>query len=419
VHPRLLPALAASAALVLLCGTTACAGRPSAAPVEAPPAVADDAHGAVPGAEEVAEPQLGLTAVAASGAVHHLDLLDETVTGLGTVGRPSAISTDGRYVFVRTPAGVEVVDSGRWTWDHVDHVHHYRAAPRLLGAVAGGGDAAVATTNLSTSGGTGIFFAGSGEAVLLDTEALSRGELDERFRLRTTPHAGLVVPVGSYALVTQARDGVASSVVGRAADGSPTGTEEPCVAASGTIATRVGAVVGCRDGALLARVEDDRLRVERIPYPDGTTAAPATSFAGREGRPTVAGLAGAEGTDGVWLLDTRERSWRLLPSPEPLVAVSAVDDRDEHVLALSARGRLLVLDGSPGADGAVLARTDVLAGRSLAAGATPVLVVDAQRAYLGAPVEGRVHEIDVADDARVARTFDQLGDLALVAGTGR
>jgi hypothetical protein len=67
----------------------------------------------------------------------------------------------------------------------------------------------------------------------------------------------------------------------------------------------------------------------------------------------------------------------------------------------------------------VLARTDVLAGRSLAAGATPVLVVDAQRAYLGAPVEGRVHEIDVADDARVARTFDQLGDLALVAGTGR
>ncbi|WP_197680674.1 hypothetical protein [Microlunatus sagamiharensis] len=155
MHPRLVPALAASASLALLCGTTACAGRPSAAPVEAPPAAAGDAHGAVPGAEEVAEPQLGLTAVDASGAVRHLDLLDETVTELGTVGRPSAVSTDGRYVFGRTPAGVEVVDSGRWTWDHVDHVHHYRASPRLLGVVAGGGDAAVATTNLSTSGGRG------------------------------------------------------------------------------------------------------------------------------------------------------------------------------------------------------------------------------------------------------------------------
>lgn len=419
MHPRLVPALVASVPVALLCVTTACAGGPAATPAEDPSAPAGDTHGAVAGAEEVAEPQLGLTAVDPSGAVRHLDLLDETVSALGTVGRPSAVSTDGRYVFARTPAGVEVVDSGRWTWDHVDHFHHYRAEPRLLGAVPGEGEAAVATTNLSTSGGTGVFFAGSGEAVLLDTEALSRGEISERFRLRTTPHAGLVVPVGSYALVTQAEDGVAASVVGRTADGSPTGLEERCVAASGTITTRVGAVVGCRDGALLARVEDDRLTVERIPYPDGTSAPPATSFANREGRPTVAGLAGTEGTDGVWLLDTREQSWRLLRSPEPLVAVSAVDDREEHVLALSARGRLLVLDGSEGAAGGVLARTDVLAARSLAAARTPVLVVDAQRAYLAAPVEGRVHEIDFADDARVARTFDQLGERALVVGTGR
>ena len=418
MHPRLVPALVASVPVALLCATTACAGAPAAAPAEDLSAPAGDTHGAVAGAEEVAEPQLGLTAVEPSGAVRHLDLLDETVTELGAVGRPSAVSTDGRYVFARTTAGVEVVDSGRWTWDHVDHVHHYRAEPRLLGTVTGGGEAAVATSNLSTSGGTGVFFAGSGEAVLLDTEALSRGEVRERFRLGTEPHAGLVVPVGSYALVTQARDGVASSVVGRAADGSPTGRDEPCVVAAGTITPRVGAVVGCRDGALLARVEDDRLVVERIPYPDRTTAPPATSFANREGRPTVAGLAGTEGTDGVWLLDTRERSWRLLPSPEPLVAVSAVDDRDEHVLALTARGRLLVLDGS-GGGGAVLARTDVLAARSVAAGRTPVLVADAQRAYLAAPVEGRVHEIDFADDARVARTFDQLGEQALVAGTGR
>ena len=34
------------------------------------------------------------------------------------------------------------------------------------------------------------------------------------------------------------------------------------------------------------------------------------------------------------------------------------------------------------------------------------LTVDAQRAYVNAPAEGVVHEIDYADDARIARTLE-------------
>jgi len=391
---------------LIACSSSPVVDRPSSE-------ASDDGHGAVAGAEEVAEPQLGLTSIDAEGAVTHLDLLDESVTEIGRVSSPSALTTDGRYLFAQTDDGIEIVDSGVWTWDHVDHFHYYRADPTVLGTVPGEGSAAIATTNLSTSGGTGISFAGSGDAVLLDTQALSTGVITELFRIEREPHEGLVVPVGSFALVTEASDGVGTSVRGYTADGESTGLEEPCIAPAGTIATRVGAVIGCHDGALLAHVDDDELRVERIPYPAGTTAPPAESFDNREGRPTVAGLAGSEG---IWMLDTRARSWTLLPSPAPLAHVTAVDDQDAHLLALAEDGRVLVLNG---ADGSLLAETAPLAAQSLSSGAKPTLIADQHRAYLSAPAEHRLYEIDYADDARIARTFDTATEPAFVAETGR
>lgn len=396
-----LPILGALALTLAACGGAA------------PTPDADDGHGTVTGAAEVAEPQLGLTTVDPSGTVTHLDLLDESVLELGRIGKPSSMTTDGRYLFAQTDSGVEIVDSGVWTWDHVDHFHYYRADPRFVGTVEGEGKAAIATTNLSTTGGTGVFFADSGDAVLLDTEALSTGDVVERFRLGGQAHAGMVVPVGSFALVTAAQDGVVTSVVGYTADGHPTGLEELCAEASGTITTRVGAVIGCADGALLASIHEDQLTVERIPYPPGTTAAAATGFANREGRPTVAALAGAAG---IWLLDTRARAWTLLPTPAPLVAVVAVDDEHEHLLALTADGRMLVLNGD---DGSILADTGPLVAESLQTGYTPTLIADQQRAYLSAPAEQRVYEIDFADGARIARTFETATPPAFTAETGR
>jgi hypothetical protein len=393
----------------LTIGLSACSAD-SGAPQS--PEATGEGHGAITNAVELAEPRLGLTSIDPSGAVSHLDLLDETVTDIGTIREPEAMATDGRYLFAQTDAGVEIVDSGVWTWDHVDHFHYYQADPRLVGPVEGSGPVAVATTNLSTTGGTGLFFRDSGEAVLLDTEALSEGAIIELFRVAATPGAGMVVPVGSFALVTEGT-GASASVAGYTADGERTGLTESCPQAAGTITTRVGAVIGCEDGALLASVVDDELVVERIPYPAGATAPAATSFDNREGRPTVAGLAG---TDGIWMLDTRERSWTLLPAPAPLVHVTAVDDPDEHVLALTGDGRVLVLDGG---DGAVLAETGPLVGGSLTTGRMPNLVVDQQRAYLSAPAERRLFEIDYADDARIARTFDTAAEPAFTAETGR
>lgn len=415
-RPLTLTALALLAPLVVACG----ADVPTPAADAEPPAssTAED-HGEIAGAVELDEPPVGLTTVDASGVVRHLDLLDESVAelaDLGALGDAAGVHTDGRYVFVGSDDGVAVVDSGVWTWDHVDHLHYYRTEPRDLGLVEGDGPATVATTASSTSGGTGVFFDDSGEAVLLDTEALADGTLSELFRIEVEPHDGMLVPVGEHVLVTEpGRAGAAGRVVALGAGGEPRpGEEWACKDASGTITTRVGTVVGCADGALLATGVGDELRVERIAYPRGTSAPPASDFAGRDGRPTVAALAG---TDRVWLLDTREESWRLLDSPVPLTQVTAVDDDDEHVVGLTTDGRVAVLDGG---SGELLATSDALAAESLRSGTgEPTLVADQQRTYLSLPAERRLVEIDVADDARVARTFDTATEPLLTAGTGR
>jgi hypothetical protein len=347
---------------LLLAALAGCAATPGVAPATQTGGGADG-HGRIDGAAEVAEPPLGLATIDPQGGVRHLDLLDESLAELGEVPAPSQVTGDGRYLFAASPEGVAVVDSGRWTWDHVDHFHYYRAEPRVVGEVPGGPDATIATTNSSTTGGTGIFFAESGDAVLLDTEALSHGELRELFRLEMTPHDGLVVPVGSFALVTEQRGGAVGAVTAYDESGMPVpGVTAECPDARGTITTRVGAVIGCADGALLATVADGEVSLEHIAYPAGTTATRATAFANREGRPTVAALAGDEG---IWLLDTRERSWALLPAPAPIVQVTAVDDKAQHVLALAEDGRVLVLDGITGA---LLAETPRLVAESLAGG---------------------------------------------------
>ena len=391
--------------LAMVLALTGCAANGPTASVSEP---APDTHGEIAGAEELAEPALGLTSIDAQGQVSHLDLLDETTVELGAVRAPRAVHSDGRYLFAIDETGVSVVDSGVWTWDHVDHFHYYRAEARVLGDVEGAGAATVATSNSSTTGGTGVFFPESGDAVLLDTEALSKGRLVESFRLSREPGPGMVVPAGSFAAVA-----AGDELTLHTADGATTGEPVACEAAAGTLTTRVGAIIGCQDGALLIHVEDERPVVERIPYPDGVNAPRATTFANREWRPRAAAHAGDAG---IWMLDTRARTWTLLPVPEPVVQVTAVDDADANVLALTRDGRVLVLDGETGA---MRAASVPLVGASLAAGAPVTLVADQQRAYLNGPAEGRLWEIDFADNSRLARDFETASVPVFFAQTGR
>jgi len=390
------------AALALLfvagCGSAPTQHEPQ--PDTSKSASASDGHGAIAGVAEVAEPQLHLVAIDAEGEASMLDLLTGTESRLGHVGPPAHVSTDGRYVFAATSSGVDIVDSGVWTWDHVDHFHYYRTEPKTLGRVAGEGAATIATGMLSTAGTTGLFFPSSGEAILLDNSALSNGTISETLRLKTEPHAGIIAPLGEGAVVSEPDNtGKAARLRAVDASGKELATTE-CPAAAGTITTRLGLVIGCADGAVIATTEGVTPVFERVPYPAG--AAPATEFDGRKGRPTVAGLS----TDaGVWLLNTRQRAWEWLPTSTPVLAAATVDDTDHHVVVVGADGTVQVYDASTKERIAV---TEPLLAATLADSALAgkvQLTLDGQRAYVSAPAEGIVYEIDYADDARIARTL--------------
>lgn len=399
------------AALVLATLTAAtllasCASPQAAAPVTTDAAEADSAeagHGEIEGAAEVSEPPLALVSIDASGAVGMLDLLTGDEAEVGALDAPTALSTDGRYGFVTTYAGLAVVDSGRWSWDHGDHFHYYEAPAAILGTVPGEGAATVTAGALSTAGSTGVFFEGSGEAVLLDNAALSDGELTEAFRVDVDATGGVVAPLSAGALVADGDELVYLDSVGAA-----TGDAIACVDASGAITTRVGLVVGCADGAVLATWQGGSPVFERIAYPAGVDAERALAFDGRKGRPTVAALAGSTG---YWLLDTRALAWTYAATEVPLVRVVAADDADGNVVGLDADGRVHVF-----ADGVETGVSDPLVG---AVTDRVALTVDGQRAYLNDPDAGVVHEIDDADGARVARTLTPPTGAEFVMEVGR
>ncbi|MET0353044.1 MAG: hypothetical protein ABW038_03730 [Plantibacter flavus] len=420
--PRVTRTALALGALALT--LTACAPQGSASPT----ASASDeprGHGYVEGASELPEPQLHLATADVDGTVELTDLLSEERATLADLGPISALTGDGRFVAAQSePAGtVTIIDTGVWTVDHEDHQHYYRAEARVVGEIEGDGPATITAGSTTTA----VRFAGSGETLLLDTAALGTGDITQSGRIRTSPGApGLTVPIGETVVATDGSgklhlhgvDGDlldASSASVTAADAVLAGCTDP----AGSITTNVGVVIGCAEGAVLAVVDrssseaDPVPTFEAIPYPQAVAADDrAMSFHSRPGRPTVAAVAG---TSGAWLLDTRERSWALLPTSTPLQLVTAVDDRDQHVVGLTTTGDLLVLDG---ATGAVTGTAAALVGAAdLATGVQ--LEVDQNRAYLNTPGTRTVSEIDYGDAARIARTFTFDTAPAFLAETGR
>lgn len=403
----------AALAIPLLIALTGCSSAPAAQPVVAESAT--PGHGAIAGVAEVAEPQLHLVAVDNAGKASMLDLLNGTGSPLGAVAPPSHVASDGRYVFAVNGNGVDIIDSGVWTWDHGDHSHYYRAEPTALGTIAGEGPAAVATGLLSTAGTTGLFFPTSGTAVLLDNAALSDGTIAESLRLQVAPHAGIIAPLGEGAVVTEANASGNPARLRALDAGGKELTTAQCPGAAGTITTRVGLVIGCADGAVIATSDGATPMLKHVPYPAGA-AAPATSFDGRKGRPTVAGL----GKDaGVWLLNTRDAAWSWLPTATPVLAAAAVDDESGHVVVVASDGTVQVYDGRSKEPisstlplmPATLADPELLG--------KVELTVDGERAYVSAPAEGVVFEIAYADGARIARTLTLPTQPVHLVETGR
>lgn len=379
---------------------TGCSAASNAAPSDEP------THGFVAGAIELAEPQPKLAILDPDGELALLDLLTEESSVVATLDEVSDLSTDGRFVFASSAStgDVTIVDSGSWTVDHGDHFHYYATAYNVIGTVSGKGAAAVASDDSHTA----IWFASSGDGVILDAAALAAGAIEKVGRIESPPHDGVLVPFAGVVLGS-----VGDGIQLYEGDGSSSGEPVECAEADGSITTRVGVVFGCLDGAVLATENTDgSVEFEFIPYPPGTDLGDrAREFDNRAGRPAVAAIAG---TRGAWVLDTRQRHWTLIETELPLVRVSAVGDDAHRVVAIDSSGRVLVLDASTGA---TVAATEPLLATELGEGLE--LEVDASRAYVNAAASGVVYEIDYADGARIARVLEPTGAPVFVVETGR
>lgn len=409
--PRTAGAVAAVTLSTLLVTSCATVGTGPAAASSSE--VATTTHGHVAGATELAEPRLGLVLAGRSGTLTLFDLLDGTGPVLpGATEVVESMAGDGRFVFPSRATGdrttVEIVDSARWTVEHGDHFHYYRAGERVVGTITGTGPPAVHPGDRRVA----ITFPADGRVLVLAVDDLAAGTPGDPVVVNRNPHPGMfAVPFAGYLLVTTPDPAGMPAAVelldghGRPVEGSGTA----CPNASDAATTRVGAVIACADGAVLVTAGAGGPTAEKIGYPAGIAPA-ARSLDGRAGRPVLAGAtdpsAGA-GPTGFWQLDTRRREWTFRSTDVPLVAVSAVGDDAGLTVAVDSNGRIRVF----GPDGADRGTSAPLLAGSTAGGADRDrlrLLVDANRAYVSGPAEGVVLEVDYRDGARIARTFDGL-----------
>jgi hypothetical protein len=348
-------------------------------------------HGYVEGAEEAAEQQSRLVmADAATGTVRVLDLTTEAVTSLQKAGPVEGITSDGRFAYLATGAGAQIVDSGAWTVDHGDHVHYYRARIRSAGEVSGAGPVRAH----SDPGITAVSF-GDGSVRLFDRKALEEAR----------PGAGRPLSAATAAPAVPYKEHLVLPGAGAAHDrveirdrkgGSVTTLGEACSEPRGTALTRRGVVLGCADGALLVSENGGTFGARKIPY--GTAVAPAeraVEFRHRAGSTTLTAVAGQ---DAAWVLDVTERTWKRIETG-PVAAVNTAGE-GTPLLALGTDGSLSAYDL---ATGKRTTRTPLLP--RIPDGPAPVIEVDTGRAYVNDPAGRKVHEIDYNDRLRKARTF--------------
>ncbi|MFI5933775.1 hypothetical protein [Actinoplanes sp. NPDC051494] len=382
-----------SAVLSLVLAASACAS-PSPGEEEPP-------HGYVEGAAELPEAQTTI-AYAARGA-RQLSLLDLATGKESRVDLSVAaerLIDDGRFVYAVGGGTVEIVDTGVWSVDHTDHVHHYRAPARSVGVVHL--DAPV--TSVTGAGARTAIGTTDGRVTLLDRRGLEGGAVTAVTTIDSGSSTALALPYADRLLVAvgDARDRPANRIVAMSADGRETGAfRAPCAAPRGAIVLRGGAVIACEKSLIRVKLEKDVLTTEVLDSP--VTPVARTAF-GHRPRSNEAALAGRTG---IWSVNAAKATLHHLPvDGRDLVAAASPAD-DSTVLALDAAGTVISYD--------------LRGGRKLAEAPlkATTLTLDINRAYAAAPQAGVIYELDYRDKLRTARTLRASQQPDLVVEVGR
>lgn len=380
IASRWKPVAVAAASVILVAG---CAGN---APQPHEESANGDGHDevVVEGARELDGALTKLVLVdPVSGEAAVYDAVEESEARIGAYGPVSALSGDGRFAYLRTGDTTTVVDGGAWTFDHGDHYHYFATEPGMVGTL----DVPVSTVSASNS--AVAVEAVDGGVELLDREKLGEGAIE--------PPAGLdpgevaaVAPYGSRFITVT--DAGAMRVV---AAGEATDLNGACPRPSWAMPTRRAVVFGCETGAVRVTGGDGDFTVTAMPFPPGAPAQRPERMDHRDRADVFAGLSGGA----VWVLDSRQRKWTVIPVPD---AVATNTAGDGTVLVLHRDGTLGAFDVNTRGE---TARVPLFPGDVPVEGPQPVLEIDSDRAYVNNAAAREVYEIDYADGLRIARTL--------------
>ena len=336
------------------------------------------------------DPRTGDTAV--------YDAVDETETRIDSPGPVTSIAGDGRYAYLGTDDQTSIVDAGAWTFDHGDHYHYFATEPAVVGTLD------VPVASVSTSNSVIAVEGTNGAVQLLDRERLGAKEVEPPPGLEVGDDVTAVVPYGKR-LITVTDAGLVRVVD----DAGSTDLVGTCPTPSWSVPTRRAVVFGCATGAIRVTGGDGDLTVTAMPFPADAPAQRPLRMDHRDRADVFAGV--SEGT--VWVLDSRQRKWTVIPVAD---ALSANTSGDGMVLVLHRDGTLSGIDVNTRTQ---TARVPLFPGGVPADGPQPVIEIDSDRAYVNDAAARQVYEIDYADGLRLARTLRTEVSPGLMVEAGR
>lgn len=229
----------------------------------------------------------GLLALTEAGkaTVRLLDLdKGSVVSSFTTTDAPAAIVTSpgGRYALAvqRLQDRVQVIDGGLWQEDHGEHLHDYRAAPKLTATVLTGSR----PTHYEVKDGVAALYmdgqadANKPSAVQVLTDAsLAKGGIDSQFALPAAVH-GTAEPRGANHMLVSARTADAPGTLPNVVDLYQRGAsgwqmvqrfDARCPDLHGSYSNATHSAFGCSDGVLVIAQNGNQFAASKIANPPG------------------------------------------------------------------------------------------------------------------------------------------------------
>lgn len=263
-----------------------------------------------------------------------------------------------------------------------------------------------------------IFFDGSGEVALANTDTWLSGDPAPITLETGKPHHGVAVPWKGGAIVStpvEAEGALPSGFTIFNAAGAAVATTELCADIHGEATSGALVAFGCSDGVVVASGAEPAFRL--LPY-DGLPQGRVGSLLGGTNMEYFLGNYGAQG---VVLIDpAAEKPFRLVEIPFARVDFRLDPKRLKSAYLLLADGTVRELNVLSGSLGRSLAVTEPYATDGGHSAAMPRLAVAGDTIVVSDPARGKVHLVDI-DSFTVTGALDIGGtpsSLVAIGGAG-